>query len=273
MKKSFLILSLLLIQGFDAQAFAQHHDASYVNLNGRVPSMDFTTPANIPNNSDFTLTMTLYDRNSNKKFEHVSVQLAVFQEGSKNPVMNALFYDKTGEIVIDFVYKSFDKPKVEIRSPQETFLGGYMGEYGSHIKISQNIFSQTGSYVLEATVISVDNPRALLDPPIKFTKEINVGTNIQADDQKVEIPSWVKNNAKWWSEGSIGDRDFASGIQFMLKNKIITIPATKSGETNKNIEIPSWVKNNAKWWSEGSIGDKDFVMGIQYLVRAGIIQV
>lgn len=150
MKKSILILSLLLICGFDAQAFAQHHDAAYVHLNGRVPSMDFTTAENIPDDSDFTLTMTLYDKSNNKKFEHVSAQLAIFQEGSKNPVMNALFYDKTGEIVIDFVYKSFDKTKAEIRSPQETFLEGYMGEYGSHIKISQNIFSQTGSYVLEA---------------------------------------------------------------------------------------------------------------------------
>jgi len=40
--------------------------------------MDFTTAENIPDDSDFTLTMTLYDKSNNKKFEHVSAQLAIF---------------------------------------------------------------------------------------------------------------------------------------------------------------------------------------------------
>jgi len=26
------------------------------------------------------------------------------------------------------------------------------------------------------------------------------------------LPSWVKNNAKWWSEGQISDSDFITGL-------------------------------------------------------------
>ena len=89
----------------------------------------------------------------------------------------------------------------------------------------------------------------------------------------IKIPDWVRNNAKWWSEGSIGDKDFASGIQYMIKQGIIIIPVSENGGSNQNIKIPDWVRNNAKWWSEGSIGDKDFASGIQYMIKMGIITV
>jgi len=38
-----------------------------------------------------------------------------------------------------------------------------------------------------------------------------------------KIPDWLKNNAKWWSEGKISDEDFANGIEYMVKNGIIQI--------------------------------------------------
>ena len=33
------------------------------------------------------------------------------------------------------------------------------------------------------------------------------------------IPSWIKNNADWWSKGLISDKDFAIGIGYMVKEK------------------------------------------------------
>ena len=100
-----------------------------------------------------------------------------------------------------------------------------------------------------------------------------VGPQEQKSPKEISIPDWVRINAKWWSEGSIGDKDFASGIQFMIKERIIKIPTTENGQANQNVKIPDWVRNNAKWWSEGSIGDKDFASGIQYLIKIGIISV
>ena len=34
------------------------------------------------------------------------------------------------------------------------------------------------------------------------------------------VPSWIKNNAKWWAEDKIDDFTFAQGIGFLIKNKI-----------------------------------------------------
>ena len=75
-----------------------------------------------------------------------------------------------------------------------------------------------------------------------------------------ELPSWIKNNAGWWSKGSIGDSDFVSGIQYLVKEKIIKVSASSTGESST--EIPSWIKSNAGWWSEGKISDNVFLRGV-----------
>ncbi|MDE1872743.1 MAG: hypothetical protein KGH99_04605 [Thaumarchaeota archaeon] len=95
----------------------------------------------------------------------------------------------------------------------------------------------------------------------------------QTPTGQISIPAWVKNNAKWWSENSIDDSTFASGIQYMIKQGIIQIPATAHGQASSGVQIPQWVKTNAGWWSNGQIDDQTFVAGIQYLIKIGIITV
>jgi hypothetical protein len=94
----------------------------------------------------------------------------------------------------------------------------------------------------------------------------------QPASELVSIPSWIKNNAKWWSEEKIGDTDFVQGIKFLIENNIMTIPQTAQGTANQQ-NIPNWIRNNAKWWADGLISDSDFVLGIQYLIKNGIMQV
>jgi len=90
---------------------------------------------------------------------------------------------------------------------------------------------------------------------------------------ELKIPDWIKNNARWWTEGSIGDNDFASGIEYMVKEKIIVIPdISKSGQPS-NQKIPDWVKKNAGWWADGQISNQEFASGIEFLVKQGIIRV
>ncbi len=91
---------------------------------------------------------------------------------------------------------------------------------------------------------------------------------------EISIPEWAKNNAGWWAERLISDEDFASGIQYMIKEGIIQVPTTSSvAEKPEGVAIPDWVRNNADWWSKDLISDKDFALGIQYLVMVGIISV
>ncbi len=90
---------------------------------------------------------------------------------------------------------------------------------------------------------------------------------------KLGIPDWIRNNAKWWSEGKIGDSDFIGGIQFMINENIISIPNLPEQITETSEGVPDWVRNNAGWWADGLISDEDFMSGIKYLVEHGIILV
>ena len=92
--------------------------------------------------------------------------------------------------------------------------------------------------------------------------------------QSTVIPVWIKNNAKWWSQGQIGDDQFIQGLQYMIQHGIIQIP-TQSGSTAPSTipPIPAWIKTNAGWWAAGQITDGDFVKGIQWLISNGIIVV
>ena len=93
--------------------------------------------------------------------------------------------------------------------------------------------------------------------------------------QKIEertIPYWVKNNAGWWAEDKISDNDFIAGIEYLIKNKIISISSQNNKENSSDV-IPSWIKNNAEWWSTGKISDEDFLSGIKYLIENNVIKV
>jgi hypothetical protein len=100
-----------------------------------------------------------------------------------------------------------------------------------------------------------------------------VGPAGKITTSEIVIPNWIKNNARWWAEGNIGDSDFVSGIQYLIKEGIMRIPPSSQTGSGSSQTIPTWIKNNAKWWAEGQITDNDFVQGIQYLVRQGIIKV
>jgi hypothetical protein len=89
----------------------------------------------------------------------------------------------------------------------------------------------------------------------------------------IHIPKWVKNNAKYWHDGSIDDSTFAQGIQYMIKQGIITIQPTHSCQAKPGVTIPAWVKINAGYWAAGDIDDVTFVLSIQYLITSGFIQV
>lgn len=102
----------------------------------------------------------------------------------------------------------------------------------------------------------------------------NVLQIIDVDVKTKLVPEWIKNNAKWWSDGSIDDESFISGIQFLIKEKILgvtTLPDQASEVTEH--KVPDWIKNNAGWWADGLISEDDFIKGIKYLVEKGIIQV
>ena len=88
-----------------------------------------------------------------------------------------------------------------------------------------------------------------------------------------KIPSWIKNNAGWWADGTLDDDSFVTGIQFLIEEGIMQIPPTAQNSAGGTNEIPSWIKNNAGWWADGTLDDDSFVTGIQFLIEEGIMNV
>ncbi|MHB8547087.1 MAG: DUF192 domain-containing protein [Nitrosotalea sp.] len=87
---------------------------------------------------------------------------------------------------------------------------------------------------------------------------------------QVFIPSWIKGNAKFWSDDSITDAQFIQEMQYLIDNGIVNIPQTVPSD-NSSSQIPSWVKDDAKYWSSGSVSDNEFAGAIQYLTSNGMI--
>ena len=40
---------------------------------------------------------------------------------------------------------------------------------------------------------------------------------------KSEIPQWLRDNAKWWSEGLITDEDYISGLQYLISKGVLKV--------------------------------------------------
>ena len=101
---------------------------------------------------------------------------------------------------------------------------------------------------------------------------MNIPPTESGESSGSEIPSWIKNNAEWWSNDQISDREFISGIEHLIQEEIIVISKSDSMSTSEQA-IPDWIKNTSKWWSQNQITDDEFVTAIEFLVKKGIIRV
>ena len=119
-----------------------------------------------------------------------------------------------------------------------------------------------------------------------------------------QVPSWIKTNAEWWTQGMVDEKTFLNGIKFLINQNIIEIPdVVKNEKTNPDCviyqtdekfqeelkdagilvtgcvdaqteqKIPLWVVSNIEWWVGGQINDDTFLQGIEFLVANQIIDV
>jgi len=74
-------------------------------------------------------------------------------------------------------------------------------------------------------------------------------SNSNKETKRGKVPDWIKNTAKWWSEGKINNDDFISGVEYMIKNKIIDIPelsGTQDTQNSKDAIKSKFLTVNAK---------------------------
>ena len=104
-----------------------------------------------------------------------------------------------------------------------------------------------------------------------------LATSVQSQNQSLEyyIPSWIKNDANWWTDGEIGDSDFINIMQYLIDKNIVIIPPTTLPASSSSSQegIPIWIKNNTKSWADGKADDLQFISGIQFMIENKIIQI
>ena len=91
------------------------------------------------------------------------------------------------------------------------------------------------------------------------------------DSGKTMIPFWIRDFSKYWYNDEISDKEFAKGIEFLIKEKIIVVSQSTSHGTVDEVKIPNWIKTSTGWWLQGKISDMEFAKSIEYLIKVGII--
>ena len=146
------------------------------------------------------------------------------------------------------------------------------------VNVAESILDQNNILTFEFTPVMPFDASTVIVQTWDMDK--NAWTNyfhnaIEITDAKTmpdeSIPEWIKINAGWWAQGQIDDDMFIQGLQYMIKNKIITIPPSVQ-EVQSDSSIPEWIKINAGWWAQGQIDDDMFIQGLQYLITTNIIK-
>ena len=157
-------------------------------------------------------------------------------------------------------------------SEKPYFVYGIIPDVTGYFEIGYTLCDK--SKVSEKHFVSVDYLGSVGTFPFNFVsqdeqlypKDIECGLSINKN-----IPDWIRNNAGWWSKNQIDDATFLQGIQYLIKEEIIKIPAIEQRFDGDATKIPDWIRNNAGWWADKMISNKDFCEGIEYLVRHQII--
>lgn len=200
-----------------------------------------TDPAN-PNPGDkVQLKIDFINKQTNSVQQHIDYKVVIMKE-TNQVYGTSILHTATGSVTIPFQFTN-------------------AGTFQVIVEVDGVLFQPIPPETAEFTV-TVGNSTSSQNSSLQQT----------ASTQPVVIPSWIKNNANWWSHGQVGDVDFVKGIQYLIQQGIMQIPAQSSSTVSGTQPIPLWIKNNAGWWAAGQISDNDFVKGIQWLVSNGIIK-
>ena len=179
----------------------------------------------------------------------------------------------SGKLQKDFIRSGIPIHLVIIAPDYSTsVISAYPTSKGTFsIPMTLNEKSLDGEYSIE----SVFRERTVSFNTVKYWVE-NSNTKKSIHDAETPskpIPSWIKNNAKWWADGILPDKSFIDGIQYLIEQKIIHIPVLDAKTSIISDVIPIWIKTTAGWWADGIISDDEFKKGLEYLVKQGIIRI
>ena len=86
------------------------------------------------------------------------------------------------------------------------------------------------------------------------------------NDGTIGIPYWIKDVSKIWTNGQMGDGEFAKSIQFLIDENIIF-----NSKAGQELQIPEWFKFTTSWWANNQIPDTIYGDALQFLIDERII--
>ena len=84
--------------------------------------------------------------------------------------------------------------------------------------MNDETFVNAIGFLIEKEIIDIPMKQNISEAPKDKEKH-----QFEEIDQTIPIPDWIKNNAAWWSDGTINDDAFVSAIQYLVEQGIIQI--------------------------------------------------
>ncbi|MGI0046805.1 MAG: cupredoxin domain-containing protein [Nitrosotalea sp.] len=166
--------------------------------------------------------------------------------------------------IMPLVIQIFDSQRNMVFSDKTNLLVDHSFTY--ELKATKSIFETTGNYKIKAFY---GFPATVTDVNFFFNNQSQ--DIVDASSNVIKIPYWVKNNAKWWLQNQISDKDFVEGIKFLATSGDLKTNISNQTLTKTNT-IPLWIRNDASLWTSGTISDSEFISSIQYLITHNIIK-
>ena len=96
---------------------------------------------------------------------------------------------------------------------------------------------------------------------------VTVGYNI------IQIPEWFKQTTEFWSSNNMSNEEYFKTVEFLLEEKLMHMPQTKSPNNIAASTIPIWIKDNAGKWSNDEISNDEFSIGLQWMLDHKLIEI
>jgi len=112
-------------------------------------------------------------------------------------------YDKKDLGKVSFIVDNLESSESEITIPQ--WIKANAGWWASN-QIDDNDFVKGIEYLIKQEILKV--PQTTQD---------------DSETESQQIPSWLRKNAAWWSEGAISNEEFVKGIQYLIQKNIVKI--------------------------------------------------
>ncbi len=204
-----------------------------------------------------------------------SVELTGDKSAKFNVGSNGIFFDvqtqytqyPDGSYVVEVTSGDLKGSRITT-TLQKTW--GFDGTPNGGTIVNMEILLQT-SGILSLIAPSIPDQAILSNLDTGLDKFATYAKSNSETQATLQDESWIKEDAKLWSQGSVDDTTFVLGIQHMIKDGMVKMPKTQ--QDVQSLQIPSWVKTNAGWWADGKISDGDFDSTMQYLIDSKIIKI